>query len=115
MAGQEMQTIEMARGTRYLVPVVPGTLVLVRRGTIQLRLPSVWPESVFSPITWRLDTEERFTAAAPGYAEFTAVIDSEVLIAAPETMSARMHAAAGALCETIRRHWTARRALRASR
>lgn len=112
MAEQEMQTISMTQGTRTLVPVVPGTFVLVRRGTVRLRLPTEWPESVYSPIVWRLDAEERFTASVRGYAEFVAVVDSEILVAAPETMSARIQVAAGELCRTIRSYWMARRAVR---
>lgn len=80
------QTIQLARGSCHLAPVVPDTRILLRRGTIGLRPPPEWLADTFCQTTRRLAAEESHVMAARGYVELTAMADAEVLIIPPEPL-----------------------------
>ena len=90
MAGQSMQTIQLARGTRQFVPVAPGMLIVVARGAVRLRPPPGWLSDADHNLARRLDAEHCFEASTGGHVELAAIESTEVLLIAPEPFLARL-------------------------
>ena len=105
MERQAAQTIELARGTRQLVSVTQGTLVLVRRGTVLVRPPPEWPADTFTHVGWRLDAEEAFAATASGYAELVAIDSAEILLIPAEPFMAQVRELVAAVCRSVQAWW----------
>jgi hypothetical protein len=106
------QTIELARGTRQLVSVTQGSLVLVRRGAVLVRPPPEWPADTFTHVGWRLDAEETFAATASGYAELVAIDSAEVLLIPAEPFMAKVMELAATVCRSVQAWWAPRRSVR---
>lgn len=106
-----MQTIHLARGAHHLVPVRPGTLILVRRGSVRLRPPPEWPAYTFADEMWRLDPEETYAATANGHAELIAIDNAQVVLI--EKARARLFEKFGkTLCQIVQTVRAPRRPVR---
>lgn len=103
MERQAAQTIQLARGSRQLVSVTRGTVVLVRRGTVLFRPPPEWPADTFTHAGWRLDAEEAFAATASGYAELAAIDSAEVLLIPAEPFMAHVRKSASAIYRSVQK------------
>lgn len=80
MSEQAPPILRLARGARQQIAVAPGTVILVRQGTITLREPLAWLAETCVRAEHRLPAEAAHTVTTGGWAELTALDFAEVVL-----------------------------------